>query len=282
MKIYCITHKPLNIIEKLGLIPAGVGETKFPSNYIIENSANNIASKNKHYSETSFHYWIWKNILPQKKDNDWFGTCQYRRYFVKEEFEHKIDNSEGRQGFLDLKNDFANLNNILQKKPSEEWNGFDVILCKPWSVSGAKKMKILKRGIRSLLKDPRILFDKEKQTIKLHFDMFHGYGNLDKAIELLPDKDKLDFINYVSSNTLLSGHCIFFSNNPQIVEKFYQDLFGWLFKCEKVFGFKNLIGYDTQRIYSFLTERYMPFWFEKYSKVKFWPWVYCDITKIKS
>ena len=36
---------------------------------------------------------------------------------------------------------------------------------------------------------------------------------------------------------------------------------------------------DTQRIYSFLTERYTPFWFNKYAKVKYWPWVYCDITK---
>ena len=37
----------------------------------------------------------------------------------------------------------------------------------------------------------------------------------------------------------------------------------------------------TTRIYE-QTERYMPFWFEKYSKVKYWPWVYCDVTKIKN
>ena len=38
MNIYCITHKPLTEIEKLGLIPAGVGTANFPSNYIIENT----------------------------------------------------------------------------------------------------------------------------------------------------------------------------------------------------------------------------------------------------
>ncbi len=281
MKIYCITHKPIKEIEKLGLIPAGVGESVFPNNYIIENSGDNIAYKNKHYSETSFHYWIWKNILPQKKDNDWFGTCQYRRYFVKKNFETDIDNSDGRQGYYNLNNNLENLKNMLQMDPSEEWNDSDVILCKPWSV-GAKKIKIFKRGFKSLMKDPTILFDKKKQNIKLHFDMFHGFGNLDKAIDLLPIKDKKDFLNYVTTNTLLSGHCIFFSNNPKLIDKFYFDLFEWLFKCEKIFGFKNLIGYDTQRIYSFLTERYMPFWFEKYSKVKYWPWVYCDVTKIKN
>ena len=67
MNIYCITHKPLKNIEKLGLLPAGVGTSDFPSNYIVENIGENIAHKNQYYSETSFHYWIWKNILPKKK-----------------------------------------------------------------------------------------------------------------------------------------------------------------------------------------------------------------------
>ena len=31
MNIYCITHKPLKEIEKLGLTPAGVGTANFPS-----------------------------------------------------------------------------------------------------------------------------------------------------------------------------------------------------------------------------------------------------------
>ena len=51
-------------------------------------------------------------------------------------------------------------------------------------------MKVMKKGLRSFLKDPRILFDKKKQTIKLHFDMFHGYGKLDKAIDLLNKNDR--------------------------------------------------------------------------------------------
>ena len=80
-KLYCITHKPIKNIEKIGLIPAGVGKNNFPSNYTIENSGNNIADKNFCYSETSFHYWIWKNLLPKLNKDEWIGTCQYRRYF---------------------------------------------------------------------------------------------------------------------------------------------------------------------------------------------------------
>ena len=277
MKIYCITHKPIKNIEKIGLLPAGVGKNNFPSNYTIENSGDNIADKNFCYSETSFHYWIWKNLLPKLNEDEWIGTCQYRRYFVKKEYANKIQYDNRQQGLYDL-NNIEDLKSILQLEPEKEWNNYDVILCKPWNVSNVKKMKLIKRGFKSLLKDPSIFFNKDKQSIKLHFDMNHGHGNLGKAANLLPEKDKKDFMDYVSSKTWLIGHCIFISKNKKLMNEFYNDLFTWLFECEKIFGF-NSNSYDTKRIYSFLTERYMPFWFEKYSKVLTWPWVYFDITK---
>ena len=277
MKIYCITHKPIKNIEKIGLLPAGVGKNNFPSNYTIENSGDNIADKNFCYSETSFHYWIWKNLLPKLNEDEWIGTCQYRRYFVKKKYANKIQYDNRQQGLYDL-NNIEDLKSILQLEPEKEWNNYDVILCKPWNVSNVKKMKLIKRGFKSLLKDPSIFFNKDKQSIKLHFDMNHGHGNLEKATNLLPEKDKKDFMAYVSSKTWLIGHCIFISKNKKLMNKFYNDLFSWLSECEKIFGF-NSNSYDTKRIYSFLTERYMPFWFEKYSKVLTWPWVYFDITK---
>jgi len=277
MKIYCITHKPIKNIEKTGLIPAGVGKNSFPPNYIKENSGNNIADKNFCYSETSFHYWIWKNLLPKLNEDEWIGTCQYRRYFVKKEYEEKIQYDNRQQGLYAL-NSVENLKSILQLEPEKEWYNYDVILCKPWSVSNVKKMKLIKRGFRSLLKDPSIFFNKNKQSIKLHFDMNHGHGNLEIATNLLPEKDKKDFIDYVSTKTWLIGHCIFISKNKKIMDRFYNDLFSWLSNCEKIFGFKSN-NYDTKRIYSFLTERYMPFWFEKYAKVLTWPWIFFDISK---
>jgi len=277
MKIYCITHKPIKNIEKTGLIPAGVGKNNFPPNYIIENSGDNIADKNFCYSETSFHYWIWKNLLPKLNEDEWIGTCQYRRYFVKKEYEEKIKYDNRQQGLYAL-NSVENLKSILQLEPEKEWYNYDVILCKPWNVSNVKKMKLIKRGFRSLLKDPSIFFNKNKQSIKLHFDMNHGHGNLEIATNLLPEKDKKDFIDYVSTKTWLIGHCIFISKNKKIMDRFYNDLFSWLSNCEKIFGFKSN-NYDTKRIYSFLTERYMPFWFEKYAKVLTWPWIFFDISK---
>ena len=58
-------------------------------------------------------------------------------------------------------------------------------------------MKILKHGFKNLLKDPTIIFDQKKQTIKLHFDMCHGYGNIDLAIDVMHSKDKEDFKKFM-------------------------------------------------------------------------------------
>ena len=192
MKIYCITHKPIDGIQLLNLIPFGVGKTEFPKDYIVENSGVNIAHKNYNYSETSFHYWYWKNVLNQNGNDDWFGMCQYRRYFVKSKYKDLIKNVAGKQGYYPYINNFNDLEKMLQKEPSPEWKGYDVILCEPWSVAVRSKMKLFKRGFKSIINDPLILFDKKKQNIKLHFEMFHGYDNLQKAINVMPKKDKED------------------------------------------------------------------------------------------
>ena len=46
--------------------------------------------------------------------------------------------------------------------------------------------------------------------------------------------------------------------------------------CENIFGFEKLKGYDTGRIYAYLSERYLSFWFKKYTKYKEQPWIFLD------
>jgi hypothetical protein len=280
IKIFCITHKPLAEISNLGLIPFGVGKNEYPKNFLTETSGKNISSKNPYYGETTFHYWFWKNKLREDiEEGEWFGMCQYRRYFVKIENRNKILNSNGHQGFMKDLNNINQLKNILQLEANEQWKEYDVILCDPWSVEVEKFSKLFKKAKLELIKDPFLFFKKKKHNIRLHFNMYHGKFFLDKAISFLPQEDQESFLQYLTINTKLKGHCIFYSNKKKLVEKFYQNLFNWLFKCEKYFGISNLTGYGQQRIYSFLTERYMPYWFEKNSKVLTWPWVYYDISK---
>ena len=108
--------------------------------------------------------------------------------------------------------------------------------------------------------------------------MFHGNGALDKAIDLLNENDKDDFKSYVRNNTSYNQGNMFICKSKDLMNKYYETIFPWLEKCEKVFGF-NLKGYGNTRIYGFLIERFMPFWFNKYSKVLEIPIIYYDLTK---
>ena len=75
LKIYCVTDKIKKDLERTNLILAGVGKENFPSNYLSCNTKDNIFFKEKNYSELTFHYWFWKNILDINEDI-WIGFCQ--------------------------------------------------------------------------------------------------------------------------------------------------------------------------------------------------------------
>ena len=103
------------------------------------------------------------------------------------------------------------LKKFILKKPKNSWNKFDSILCKPISVKGHKKMKLIKRGWKNILGDPSVLVNKGKHNIKLHFDMHHGYGVLDKAINVLSSKDRNGFRKYVETNTKFNPNIMYIS-----------------------------------------------------------------------
>ena len=142
-------------------------------------------------------------------------------------------------------------------------------------MSGIKWIKIIKYGKIALLRNP-LAFFKSKQNIRFQFDMFHGNGVLDKAIELLDDKDKDDFKNYVTNNTSYNQGNMFICKSKKIINAYYETIFKWLDKCEKIFGF-DLHGYNKIRIYAFLAERFLPYWFNKYVKTLEWPIIFNDL-----
>lgn len=265
LKIYCVSDIPIPDLEKLDLILAGVGEKKFPNNYITCLDGINIQNKQKYYSELTFHYWLWKNEFGNLDNKTWIGFCQKRRFWInKNSINNEIE-----------KNSFSN--QVLQSVP-DEWDGFDSVICEPIYVNNVKKMKMIKRGFKSIIKDPSIFFNKKKQSLTFHFDMHHGYGNLNKAINLLNKEDRKDFFDYCNKSISYNPHIMFIAK-PNIVNKWFETLFPWLLRCEKEFGFKNLLGYDTQRLYAYLAERYLSFWFNKYTKTIYWPWKFFDTTQ---
>ena len=147
-------------------------------------------------------------------------------------------------------------------------------------VNKVRKIKLIKRGIKSLIKNPSILFDESKQNVKLHFDMHHGHGNLDLAIDAMEDPDKKEFRDFVRNSVSFNPHIMFIAK-PIIANQWFSILFPWLFRCEKIFGFKNLYGYDSQRLYAYLAERYLSFWFRKYTKFAEWPIVTINNSELE-
>ena len=260
IEIFCVTNLEISFLENLGLNLVGVGKKKFSKKYITCLGGKSIQKKEKNYSELTFHYWFWKNKLSKYKANTWIGFCQKRRFWLKENVKVRSIRS--------LKK------NILLKVP-KKWKSFDSIICKPISVHNPKKMKILKRGWKNLIKDPSIFLSTSKQTIKLHFDMHHGFGVLDKAIDQMQSKDREEFRYFVSTKNKFNPHIMFISKK-KILYKWFNDLFKWLFKCEKVFGIKKLKGYDQERLYAYLAERYLSFWFHKYTRTLEWHWTFFE------
>jgi len=66
---------------------------------------------------------------------------------------------------------------------------------------------------------------------------------------------------------------------PKFLKKYYESIFPWLERCEKIFGFENLQGYETKRLYAYLAERYLSFWFKKYTKSLEWPWTFINYNE---
>ena len=245
----------LEKIKILNYIPVGLGTDKFDKEWTTDNTGKNISFKNKFYGENTFHYWLWKNQLKDCFEKKWVGFCHYRRFWVKN---LKVIN------FEDLKT------NIINKIP-DDWNSYEVILGNEYLVNKTKISKIIKHGKKQLLKNPFVFFSKKKMTIKVHFDMYHGFGNLDKAIELLDINDREDFRNYVNSAVSFNPFNMFFCKSYDLLNNYYSVLFKWLEKCESEFGFDETKDYGQIRIYAFLAERFLSYWFKKNSNFNLWP-----------
>ena len=71
--------------------------------------------------------------------------------------------------------------------------------------------------------------------------MHHGYGNLNKAINLLNKEDRKDFFDYCNKSISYNPHIMFIAK-PNIVNTWFEALFPWLLRCEKEFGLGDTAG----------------------------------------
>ena len=261
LKMYCICihDRYYKIIKKLGYIPVGLGKEILLEGWLRDDKGENISEKNEFYGEYTFHYWFWKNKIDQIENGTWIGFCAYRRFWLNNK---KIVST-------------PNENNFLFNVP-EEWNNYDVILGQQFFINKMKLSKLVKHGLRSLLNQPSAIFEKNR-NIKFHFNSFHGFGKLDKAIDLLNDEDRENFRKFTEQNISYNMGNMFVCKSKKIIKSYYNSIFPWLKRCEKVFGLKTG-SYGEMRIYGFLAERYLSYWFNKYTKPLMWPIIFFDIN----
>ncbi len=269
ISIFCLTLDPdhEDIIKKLEYIPVGLGNKKFSKECLSDKRGLNISEKNSNYGEYTFHYWIWKNYLENIK-TEWVGFCQYRKFFITKNISDININLE----------DFKN--SLLKEIDYESSELFDCILGEKLLVDDYKISKIYKNYLSTFLLNPTLLFNKKKRNLKLHFDLYHGKGNLELAIDLLDEGNKNDFRLYMNENNSFHPQNMFICKT-KILKNYYNVVFPWLFKCEKIFKSKNLYGYGLKRLYGFLAERFLSYWFTKNHTIKVIPIFGKDLSDYK-
>ena len=273
LSMFCLSlyGEHLNNLKKINYIPVGLGENNFNNEWLRDNTKQNISNKNKYYGEYTFHYWFWKNMIDEISDKNWIGFCAYRRYWANHnnmksnELNKIINNQNFREHVLqDVKND---------------WSNYETILGESIPFGKIKLSKIIKNGgIKSILRNLNS-FIKNQTTVKFHFDIFHGNKKIDKAIDLLEMKERSDFRIFIN-NQSFNKENMFICRSKKVIKEYYKSVFPWLQRCENIFGF-NLSAWHEIRIYAFLAERYLSYWFNKYTIVKEWPIFFYDTNKNK-
>ena len=185
--MFCLSLYPdhLNNLKKINYIPVGLGANNFNNEWIGDRKGENISNKNKYYGEYTFHYWFWKNMIDNISNKDWIGFCAYRRYWANN------NNLKSEELTKIINND--NFKDYVLRDIKEDWSNFETILVEKTQFGKVKISKIIKNGgISSILRNFNS-FIKNKTTVKFHFDIFHGSGKIDKAIDLLEKKERDDF-----------------------------------------------------------------------------------------
>ncbi len=267
LKMFCISLEPnhYEFIKDLGYTPVGLGKKFFNQNWLSDKSEINISKKNKYYGEYTYHYWIWKNYLNQLGD-EWIGFCQYRKFWSLNQYKTKDIN-------------FNSLSSQILKEVPNKFNEYESILGDPIFINQFRATKFIKKGLKFFVKRPSSIFNKKERNINFHFDFMHGEDNLKKAINLLDYQNQNDFRQFVNTEVSFNPHNMFICKSKQKLKDYYDTLFPWLERCEKVFGFENLKGFGKIRIYTFLAERFMSYWFRKNTKSATIPIIFYDIRK---
>ena len=231
INLYCLSIKYYILLDKLPnyIKPIGLGNYEYPSHWYNEKEGQSLINLNKFYGQYTGIYWIWKNLLNDKKDSDWVGTCEYRKLWLNSMYKKK------------LKLSFKSLFSDLLKTSNKIFSECDAILVQP------------------------IKFKTE--NIGQQFKKVHNIDLFKDCINFI-SKDNVDeFKEFLKKNTLSAPPL--FITKVKIFKNFCEEIFPILEKSYSYFKDKGLChGYNV-RLPAYIVERYASFWFEKNCKTEY-------------
>jgi len=227
LEIYCTSIKYYNIIDKLPpyIKPLGLGDDTFPEHWSLDSNGVNISHLNKYYGELTGIYWIWKNSIKNKNNNDLIGNCHYRKLWLNDKFSNKQKNNLKSlyQNLLSEKNEYLNSCDCLQVQP---------IIFKS----------------KNLLED---------------FEEIHKCKALSECLDFLDNINKEKFKTHLSGNNLFPLNM--FITKIIFFKEYCEVIFPWLEKCLKYCESNNLLKDYNIRLPAFLAERFTSYWFSQYT-----------------
>lgn len=156
MKIYVVTHKPIDILlpENYALFQVNAANNKVFCELNDAVGKDNISSKNPNYCELTAAYWIWKN----DNENDIVGLMHYRRFLTTKYF------SKSPKNFI---------NGSIVEELLEKYDFISTPLC---NTLPTVKDVLLKGGVRQ--KDFQALRDviekNYSEYLQIFDDVFNG------------------------------------------------------------------------------------------------------------
>ena len=231
LEIYSTTGEYFKVLDKLPsyITPLGLGNNIYPEHWLVEKKGENICKYNKNYREVSGIYWIWKNRLNNKNDNDWIGNCGYRKLW---------------------------LNNLYLNKQKFSFNSLYSKLLDPSN-------KIFDE-CNAIQVQPTTL---KNETIFEQFEKVHKKNILKNCINFLPSDERENFTNYLHGNKISLLNM--FITKTFLFKKYCENLFPWLEKCFSYCVENNHCnGYNTA-LPAVLAERYTSYWFSHNSNTKY-------------
>lgn len=243
LTIYSVYHKEFAVPHCDYIQPIQVGKTfsKLELGFISDDIGENIAVKNKTFSELTALFWIWKNI--EKVDSEFVGLCHYRRYFTLPE--------------VRIKKKLFNTKIIVDPR--------DVYYA-PFSEEALKTAsnESLKDALLNQLHSGKVVVPTAAHlalelsgevSIKMHYIFYHiredWYLMKNAVVKLYPDMEKA-FNEFFDTEKKMHCYNMFIARKEVLID-YCNWLFPILFELEKTV---KLSEYEYQRrIFGFFSER---------------------------